>query len=167
MRATREDSGWKTDEPRPINAAARRRSGKEQHAGAGEGHAGDQRIGHRPAVGDEADDRLEQRSGGVEGEGDEADLGVGQREGFAQNRVERRQQRLDGVVEEMREADREEDCVNGDFRPAGGKILGLGSRRAHVISRSVSGSKGAAGSAAHPRLSGNLAAERGSPNYAP
>ena len=34
----------------------------------------DQRIGLRPAVGVEADQRLEQRGGELEGQGDQADL---------------------------------------------------------------------------------------------
>ena len=71
------------------------------------------------AVGVEADDRLEQRGGDVEGERDDADLGEVEGEGILQHRVDRRQQRLDHVVEEVGEADRDERGDGGRLGWAG------------------------------------------------
>ena len=64
-------------------------------------------------VGVEPDQRLEQRRRELEGEGDEADLREIQREVGLEHRVHRRQQRLHHVVEQMAEADGEQDGERG------------------------------------------------------
>jgi hypothetical protein len=55
----------------------------------------------RLAVGVEAHDRLQQRCGQLKGEGDQADLAEVEIERAFQNRIDRREQRLDDVVEEV------------------------------------------------------------------
>ena len=62
-------------------------------------HAGGREPEHRPLVGDEADRRLQERGGHLEDEVQEADLGEGERVVLLKHRIDRRQQRLDGVVE--------------------------------------------------------------------
>ena len=74
-------------------------------------HADDHRIGHRLFVGIMADHRLEHRAAHLENKGQHADL----REieliiGF-DNRINRRQQGLDGVVDQMSDAQRDQDRV--------------------------------------------------------
>ncbi len=106
----RADSGWNTAEPRPTVAAASRMNrelaGDAQHdqAGEGEEHADRERIRLRLAVGDDADHRLQQRRGELERQRDQADLGEVERVVRLQDRIDRRDQRLHGVVEEVREA---------------------------------------------------------------
>ena len=119
MRATREDSGWKTDEPVPIIAAASRSSdvgvggGEQGEAGQGEAHARGERIRSRLAVRVAADQRLQQRGRDLVGEGEQADLAEAERVRGLQHRIQRRQQRLHHVVEQMAEADRGEHREGG------------------------------------------------------
>ncbi len=69
MRAMRDDSGWNTDEPIPTSAAAEQqrrealRVGQQHQPDEREAHAGRERIGPRPMIGVEPDERLEQRGG--------------------------------------------------------------------------------------------------------
>ena len=99
-------------EPSPTMAAAS--SSDQKCAGMGQqqqpaqrgAHADGERIRHRPAVGVGADQRLQQRRGDLERERDQADLAEVERVVLLQDRVDRRQQRLDHVVQQMREADR-------------------------------------------------------------
>jgi hypothetical protein len=92
-------------------------AGVRQHDEADEcrAHADDQRVGLRPAVGIEADDGLQQRGGELEGQRDEADLAEVEAVGVLDQRIDRRQQRLHHVVEQMREAERQDDG-EGRFR---------------------------------------------------
>ena len=69
----------------------------------------DERERQRPAVGVQPDERLEQRRGALEREGDEPDLGEGEGVGLLQHRVDGRDQGLDGVVEQVRDAQRHQD----------------------------------------------------------
>ena len=64
-------------------------------------------------VGVEPDQRLQQRGGELEREGDQADLGEIQRERGLEHRIHRRQQRLHHVVEQVAEADGEQDRKSG------------------------------------------------------
>ena len=96
-----------------------RRHRQQQQAHEAGSHADGQRIRHRPAVGDHADNRLEQRGGQLEDEGDQADLRERQGEVLLQHRIDRRQQRLDRVVEEMGNADRDQDREDSRFAGAG------------------------------------------------
>jgi hypothetical protein len=65
-------------------------------------------MGHRTAVRVVADHGLEQRCRDLEGQGDEPDLSEIERVGLLDDRVDRRDQRLDHVVEQMRSAQRDE-----------------------------------------------------------
>jgi hypothetical protein len=91
--------------------------GQQPEAQHGRAHADGQRLGHRMAIGGDADDRLEQRGGALEDEGEQADLPELQGEILGEDRIDRRQQRLHDVVEQMAEADGEDDGVG---RRAGG-----------------------------------------------
>ena len=64
-------------------------------------------------VGEQADDRLEQRRGGLVGERDQADLPEVERVGVLEDRIDRRQDRLHQVVEHVAEADRAQDAERG------------------------------------------------------
>ncbi|EGE55424.1 hypothetical protein RHECNPAF_930071 [Rhizobium etli CNPAF512] len=68
-------------------------------------HADRQRIGHRPAVGDDPDHRLQQGSGDLKRHGKKADLHEVQVVIRLEQRVERGEQRLHDVVQHMTEAD--------------------------------------------------------------
>jgi hypothetical protein len=89
------------------------RNRQQQEPDQREHHAGRQRPWHRSLVGHEAHQRLEQRRRELEGESDEADLGEIEVIVGLERRVDRRQQRLHHVVEQVGEADREE---NGEGR---------------------------------------------------
>src|SRR3954452_18492395 len=68
------------------------------------------------------DDGLQQRGGELERQRDHADLPVVQRIGVLQDRIDRGDQRLHGVVEEVREADAgEHDIGRSHGRCLGGK----------------------------------------------
>jgi hypothetical protein len=56
------------------------------------------------AVGEEADPGLQQRGGDLEGQGDHADLGEAQVVVGLEHGVDRRQHRLDQVVDQVRQA---------------------------------------------------------------
>ena len=119
MRAMRVDSGWKIDEP----VTDQRRADQQQRVAAGvrqhdqpdqrAAHAGDQREGLRPAVGIHADDRLQQRGGELERQRDQADLAEVEAVGVLDDGIDGRQQRLHHVVEQMREAERQNDGEGG------------------------------------------------------
>ncbi len=91
----------------------RRRAGEHEQPDHGEGHADDQRIGRRAAVGVVADERLQQRRRHLLRQGHQPDLGEGQgKRGFEQ-RINGRNQRLDGVVEQVRSGDGAEHRERG------------------------------------------------------
>ena len=81
-------------------------------------HADDERIRRRMAVGDVADDRLQDRGGDLEREGDEPDLAEVERERALEHRVDRHDQRLDHVVEHVAQADGGEHQHGGLVRAA-------------------------------------------------
>jgi hypothetical protein len=119
MRATREDSGWNTDDPVPTSAAASSSMGKlrchrqQDQAAQGETHAQRQRIRHRPAVGEHAHQRLQQRRGELVGQRDQSDLAEIEREIVLEDRIDGEDQRLDHVVEQMRKTDGAKDAEIG------------------------------------------------------
>ena len=131
MRAMRVDSGWKIDEPMPISMAPissmRIAAGVRQHDQADQraAHAGDQRIGLRPAVGVHADHGLEQRRGQLKRQRDQADLAEVEAVGVLDDGIDGRQQRLHHVVQQMREAERENDRRSG-FRGRAEAAWGFG-----------------------------------------
>jgi hypothetical protein len=79
----------------------------------GECHAGHERVGLRATVGHVADDRLQQRRGDLVRERDESDMSEVEREGRLEDWVDRRQQRLHHVVQEVTDAERAEHRKHG------------------------------------------------------
>ncbi len=122
-RAMRADSGWNTAEPSPTSAAAIRMIAyccatlSSSEAEEGRGHADRQRKRLRLLVGEMTDQRLQQRSGELERQRDHSDLREVERVAVLQNRIDRRNQRLHGIVEEVREADAGEHDVGGGGPP--------------------------------------------------
>ncbi len=78
---------------------------EQQQTEEGRGHADRQRKWLRLLVGEMTDGRLQQRRGELERQRDQPDLREIQRIVGLQDRIHRCDQRLHGVVEEMREAD--------------------------------------------------------------
>ncbi len=72
-------------------------------------HADRQGIGHRPAVGDDADEGLQQRGGDLEGHRQKADLDEVEIVIRLEERVERSKQRLHDIVQHVAEADGHKD----------------------------------------------------------
>ena len=101
-------------------------AGVRQHDQADQrrAHAGDQRVGLRPAVRVHADDGLQQRGGELKRQRDQADLAEVEAVGVLDDGIDRRQQRLHHVVQQMREAEREDDR-EGRFRRRAKARLGL------------------------------------------
>ena len=87
--------------------------GENQEADQAEPHARDQRVRLGMMIGIEPDQRLKQRRGELKGEGNEADLPEIQPESALEDRVHGGQQRLHHVVQQVTDADGEEDCVGG------------------------------------------------------
>ncbi len=82
------------------------REGEQQQSAEREGHADRQRIGARIAVRIEADEGLQKGAGELEGERDQPDLAeVEPKRGF-DDRIDGRQERLNRIVQKMREAQR-------------------------------------------------------------
>ena len=94
----------------PTIAAGER---EQQQPEQGEAHAGGEAEGDRPLVGDMADHRLKHAGGELVDEGDGTDLAEAQPEARLEDRVDRRQQRLHHVVQQMAEADGAEDERRG------------------------------------------------------
>ena len=125
-RASRDASGWKIDAPRPSRAApassARklRRIGEQADAEQRASHAIGQRIRLRLAIGVETDQRLQQRGDALKDQRDKFDLTKAQIERALENRIDRRQQRHDQVVQQMAKADRCQDdkCSAAGLLPA-------------------------------------------------
>src|SRR5713226_962795 len=90
---------------RDENNSVMMRSAKQQQSKEGEPHADSERERLSLLVGKMPDHRLQQRGGKLERQRDHPDLREVQRIVVLQDRVDRRYQRLHGVVEEMREAD--------------------------------------------------------------
>ena len=86
---------------------------QKQKAEQGGDHAGRQRIGPGPEVGNIAHRRLQQRGRDLVDQGDDADLGEAQMKIRFQVRIDRRYQRLHHVVQQMAEADREQHREGG------------------------------------------------------
>ncbi len=78
--------------------------GEADEASQGEPHADHHRIRHRMLVGVEPDQRLQQRGRDLEGQRHQPDLTEIERIGGLDDRIDRRDQRLDHVVEQVRDA---------------------------------------------------------------
>ncbi len=105
---------------------------EQQQAEEGRGHADRERVRLRLLVGVVPDHRLQQRGRELEGQRDHADLREVERVGVLQDRIHRGDQRLHGVVEEVREADAGKHDIGGPCGPGGGRHVadddGLGQR---------------------------------------
>ena len=89
----------------------------------GETHPAGERVGLRLPIRVPADERLQDRSGHLKGERDQADLDEAEVKARLEERINRRDKRLDGVVEQMRKTDREE---NREHRRTGRPATGRG-----------------------------------------
>src|ERR1700730_14772314 len=86
---------------------------ESQQSGQGDTHAHREGIGLRPAVGMETDERLEDGGRQLLGEGDQAYLAEIEMEGILEERIDRGNQRLQRVVQEVEEADGEKNLEDG------------------------------------------------------
>jgi hypothetical protein len=119
-----EGRGADADHPRRQQQHAEAAGHRQQgHAAQGHAHPDRQQEGDRALVGGQADPGLQQRRGALEGQGDQADLGEAERELLLEQRVDRRQDGLHAIVEQVHEGDREQDLQHG---AAGGAGLGRG-----------------------------------------
>ncbi|MNN56609.1 hypothetical protein D3C81_1715490 [compost metagenome] len=82
------------------------RHGQQQQPTQRKAHADGQRMWLRMLVCIQADDWLQQRRGDLVRQRQQADLGEAQVEAALEHRIDGQDQRLDHVVEEVREADR-------------------------------------------------------------
>ena len=103
------------------------RDAEQQQSEERKAHADRKRKRLRLLVGEMSDQRLQQRRGKLERQRDQADLRVVQRVAVLQDRIDRCDQRLHSVVEEMRETDSRQHDIG---RP-GRSRLGSQTRR-HV-----------------------------------
>ena len=113
----RTDQGRRREDARII-----RRPRQDEEAGQRESHAGAQRVACRMLVGVDADDRLQHRRAHLVGESYGADLREAEVEAALQQGIDGDDQRLDHVVEKMRETNRSEHVEAGLFSqgcPAG------------------------------------------------
>ena len=108
------------DEQRPVAL----REGEDQEAAEARAHAGRRQPEHRPPVGEQADPRLQQRGRALEDQVHQPDLGEAQPEVRLEHRIERRQQRLDGVVQHVADAERHQHQHGGPSLGAGGSGSG-------------------------------------------
>ena len=115
-RATREDSGWKMEEPMPTSAAAEEQGepvgdGKDEQAHQRESHADRERVRHGPPVGREPHHGLS-REAVAHGQGDQPHLAEIEMEFALQQGVDRRDHRLHHVIQEMGEAGGRQDRIH-------------------------------------------------------
>ncbi len=87
-----------------------RRDRKQDQADQRRSHPKRERERLRTFVGERADERLQQRRAELVRQGDQADVAVVEPQLRFQDRVDRRDQRLERVVYEMGEAEREENA---------------------------------------------------------
>ena len=97
-----------------------RGSGHQEKADQGEADAGGERIRLRAAIGIQAHEGLQHGRRALEGQGDEADLAEGQAVGALEDGVERGHQRLHHVVQQVAEAQRQDDRERGAEGGSGG-----------------------------------------------
>jgi len=101
------------------NAEKVMRRGEQQQAAEGKAHADCQRIGLGLSVGIDADERLQQRGGQLEGQGDQADLTEVEAEFFLEDRIDGREERLNRVIQKVREAQCEKQSEDRGFGRCG------------------------------------------------
>ena len=89
------------------------------------------------AIGIQANQRLQERCGELGRECDESDLPEIEAVGSFENGIDRRDQRLEDVVEEVGEADRSEDAKRHTTRLSGNRKCGDGAHSAFSISNDM------------------------------
>ncbi len=108
------------------------RDAEQQQTEEGKSHADGERERLRLFVGEMSDQWLQQRGGELERQRDQADLGEVERIAFLQDRIDRRNQRLHGVIEEVREADAaQRDVGRSGHRLRAGDGIGSHVRHHH------------------------------------
>ena len=106
----------------------RQRHGQQQQTYESTNHAERQGVGHGPAVSILADKRLQDRCRHLEREGQQTDLTEVQMKLSFENGVDRWQQRLHRVIQEMAKAHCQNDAKNGLVFNRGLGNRGLGNR---------------------------------------
>ncbi len=96
--------------------------GEDDEADERETHPERERVGLRPAIGVEPHKRLEKRGGELVHERDQSDVPEVELERVFQNRINRRDERLHGVVEQMRETERGQDGHDRSIRGRAGRL---------------------------------------------
>ena len=115
----RDASGWKTDDPTPSSPAATRSRANDAANASSIRPASEnpmpitREYGIGPPVRVDADERLQQRGRQHQRQCHQADLGETQGKCRLQERIYRREDRLDRVVEQMREANRGQNRERG------------------------------------------------------
>lgn len=117
-RAETDQRGADEDHPVAVGEA------DDDQADQRQGGCHGQRIGEGLPVGIVPDQRLQHGSGGLEGQGDEAHLGKAEVMQVAQQRVDRQQQRLQRVIDQVPRRDREEHGIGGGLEAGRGDIGG-------------------------------------------
>lgn len=159
-----EDRGAQADEgDRDQEEAESPGQGQGGEPGQREQHPEGQRIGLGPAIGDRSHDGLEERGGELVREGDETYLGEAQVKAFLDEGIDRRDDGLHGIVEQVREADRNQ--YREDSRPGGAGRRGL-LRRTHAFPKKASMTAGSASSSALRPSLNSVPCERTSPESA-
>ena len=95
----------RADQQQPV--VARKPQNDQPHQRRG--HAASDRIGQRPLVGVDADHRLQQRRRALEGQRQEAKLHIVEPVALLEDRIDRRQQRLHDVVDQVTGGHRKDD----------------------------------------------------------
>lgn len=115
-----EDCGTRTDQScGDENDRVGRRDGKSQQASERDAHACGQEIRFGMTITVESDKRLEERRGKRGCKGDQTNLAKVQAKSVSEQRIKSRKKGLHGVVEEMTDADSEQDFERGALSSAG------------------------------------------------
>jgi len=109
--------------------------GEHDEADEGDGHADGQRNGRGAAIGEVADEGLEEGCGDLESKGDEADLGEVELELGFEDGVNGGQDGLHHVIDEVAKADGGEDAEErgGGLGVGVGRELGCGGSHTHIL----------------------------------
>jgi hypothetical protein len=125
-----ENGGTRTDQARgDENDRVGGRDGKSQQASERDAHTCGQEIRFGMTITVESDERLEQRRGKRGCKRDQTNLAKVQAKGVSEQRIKSRKKGLNGVVEEMTDADSEQDFERGARNSPG---AGVGVKRRDV-----------------------------------
>ena len=117
------NGGSHSDErSRAQNHKVMGRMGEKDESGQGQTHPAGERVRLRPSIGVEANERLQDRRGHLKSERDQTDLDEAEMKARLQQWIDRRDERLNRVVEEMGKADREKDREDKRLRASSGSL---------------------------------------------